>query len=89
VLELTMTVPNKLGLHIRAVSKFVNIAGRFQSAININIGSKTVNGKSLMSLLTLGAKQGDIVKLIVDGLDEQDAMNALTQLINNRFDEPE
>lgn len=89
MLEMTLTIPNKLGLHVRAVSKFVHLAARFQSDVLIQIGTKQVNGKSLMNLLTLGAKQGDSVQLIINGLDEQEAMTAITQLIDSRFDEPE
>ena len=87
--ERRVTIVNKLGLHARAASKFVNLAKRFASKIEIVNTAKTVDGKSIMSIMLLAASQGTEIGLRIEGEDENDAMQAITDLIADRFGEGE
>ena len=80
---------NKLGLHARAASKFVTTASAFGCNIQAGKDGKMVDGKSIMSVMMLAASKGTELDIQCDGGDEVKAMNALTELINNRFDEAE
>lgn len=84
-----ITIINKLGLHARAAAKFVNVACRFGSNIRVTRGEKEVDGKSIMSVMMLAAAQGSLLQLNISGDDEQLALDALNELINNKFDEAE
>ena len=85
----TVTIVNKLGLHARAAAKFVTLASSFASDIKVARNGQEVNGKSIMGVMMLAASKGTELTLQFEGSDEQAAMNALTTLINNRFDEDE
>lgn len=85
----TITIINKLGLHARASAKFVAMAARFQSQLEVKKGSQTVNGKSIMGIMMLAANQGTTLELCIDGPDEQEMLTALKQLIENYFGEGE
>ena len=87
--ERKVTVINKLGLHARAASKFVNLAKRYASKIEVVTVAKTVDGKSIMSIMLLAASQGTEIGLRIDGDDEVDAIQAITDLIADRFGEGE
>ncbi|HEY6528938.1 MAG TPA: HPr family phosphocarrier protein [Cellvibrionaceae bacterium] len=80
---------NKLGLHARAAAKFANTANRFSSTIEVSCGEKTINGKSIMSLMLLAASQGTAISLSTTGKDATEALEALLELIANKFDEGE
>lgn len=79
---------NKLGLHARAAAKFVQMAARFSSHIEVIKNGKTVNGKSIMGVMMLAASQSTWIELNISGEDEEQAMLALETLINERFGEP-
>lgn len=84
----TVTITNKLGLHARPASLFVKTAAQFESDIKIEKDGIEVNGKSIMGVMMLAAEQGSKVILKADGADEEDAIKALTELIEVRtFDE--
>ncbi len=85
----TIMIQNKLGLHARAAAKFVNHAGKFQSEIQVVRGEKKVNGKSIMGVMMLAARQGTDIELHIDGGDAEAAMNDLEALINDKFGEAE
>ena len=87
--ERTVVIVNKLGLHARAASKFVNLAKRFASRIEVQSAAKCVDGKSIMSIMLLAASQGTEISLRIHGEDEVDAMQAITELIADRFGEGE
>lgn len=89
MLDKTVTIRNKLGLHARAAVKFVNLANRFGSSIKIVKDGDEIDGKSILGILTLAATQGTSIRLLVSGKDEEAAMAALVDLIGNRFDEKE
>jgi phosphocarrier protein len=89
MLDKTVAIRNKLGLHARAAVKFVNLSNRFSSSVKIVKDGDEIDGKSILGILTLAATQGSSIRLIVAGKDEEAAMAALVELIANRFDEKE
>ena len=84
-----ITIINKLGLHARAAAKLSALASSFKSQIQIEKSGRCVDCKSIMAVMMLAASKGTEIVLHIDGDDESAAFEALTQLINNRFDEPE
>ena len=80
---------NKLGLHARAAAQLVQLASGFSSHIEIEKDERRVNGKSIVGVMMLAAGKGSKITLYVDGEDEQDSMDKLVELINNRFNEDE
>ncbi len=84
-----VTIINKLGLHARAAAKFVTIASKYESTIEVECKKNKVNGKSIMGVMMLAASKGIEIELQISGDDEDQAVEALTTLINNRFDEKE
>ncbi len=89
MLQRTITISNKLGLHARASAKFVSTASHFASHIDVKRGTKVVNGKSIMGIMMLAATKGTELELQVSGDDEAAAMTALVDLIDNKFGEGE
>ena len=89
MLEKKIAIKNKLGLHARAAVKFVNLANRFGASVKIVKDGSEIDGKSILGILTLAAIQGSEIMLLVAGKDEDSALKALADLINNRFDEKE
>ncbi len=87
--SLDTCIINKLGLHARAAAKFANTANRFVCQIDVICKGKTVNGKSIMSLMLLAASQGTPLSIATDGQDADEALSCLQALIENRFDEGE
>lgn len=84
-----ITIINKLGLHARAAAKLVHLASRYASESKLIRGDKVVNGKSIMGVMMLAANRGTEIELLVEGSDEELAMKALAELIDNRFGESE
>lgn len=82
-------VKNRLGLHGRAAGKFMRIAVRFKSDIKLSRGDREamVDGKSILEILTLAAKQGTSVVMTAQGEDEREAVEALRSLIDDNFGE--
>ncbi|HYU36222.1 MAG TPA: HPr family phosphocarrier protein [Thermoanaerobaculia bacterium] len=87
MIEKEAEIVNRLGLHARAAAKLVHMAGGFQSRITVEKDGDEVDAKSILGVLLLAAGQGSQVKIRCDGEDEQDALRAVTGLIENRFDE--
>lgn len=85
--EENVTIVNQLGLHARAAARFVETASKFEARIEICRGAESVDGKSILGILTLAAPIGSELKLVVDGPDEDDAVEALAQLVGDRFGE--
>jgi len=83
----TVTLINKLGLHARASAKLVSLASEFESEITLTRNGQAVNAKSIMGLMMLAAAKGAELELCADGRDEQRALEALIELIHNRFGE--
>lgn len=82
-----ITISNRAGLHARAAAKLVEIAGSYASTIEIGTAEKRVDGKSILSIMLLAAGPGSELELIIDGDDEQEALKAIQDLIDNRFGE--
>lgn len=87
--QVQIEIINKLGLHARAASKLVATASRFESKIDINKDGQMADAKSIMSVLMLAASKGMMLNIEANGADEKEALEAICQLINNRFDEAE
>lgn len=85
----TITIINKLGLHARAASKLVNCASRFASEVTLIKQDNRVNAKSIMGVMMLAASKGVELQIEIEGEDEQACRDALVELINSRFGEPE
>ncbi|MEN8906209.1 MAG: HPr family phosphocarrier protein [Clostridiales bacterium] len=77
---------NKSGLHARPASIIVSQLKKFKSNIEISNGSKSCNAKSLTGLLTLGAHQGTKLTITADGIDENEVIKELKNLIENEID---
>lgn len=82
-------IKNKLGLHARAAAKLVHTAARFKSDIKVKKGDEEVDGKSILGILLLAAGRGAVVTVRADGEDERAALEAVEQLIDQKFDEVE
>ena len=89
MIEHSICIINKLGLHARAAAKLVSCASAFSSKGKIEFNGKSVDGKSIMSVMMLAASKDCHILLQVDGQDEENALQAICELINNRFDEEE
>ncbi len=86
-LERQFTIINELGMHARAATRFVQVANRYRSDVDVEKDGQTVNGKSIMGVLMLVAAQGTVIKVRVRGDDAEEAMTALAELINGKFGE--
>ncbi|RZU00544.1 HPr family phosphocarrier protein [Rivibacter subsaxonicus] len=84
-----ITINNKLGLHARASAKLTKLAGSYPCEVFISRGSRRVNAKSIMGVMMLAAGIGTEVELETDGEREQEAMDVLLALINDKFGEGE
>ncbi|MEW6330455.1 MAG: HPr family phosphocarrier protein [Pseudomonadota bacterium] len=84
-----LIIINKLGMHARASAKFVSLAGEFSAEITLKRNGQQVNGKSIMGIMMLAAAKGAEIEVCADGKDEKKALEALADLINNRFGEGE
>jgi phosphocarrier protein len=89
MIEQDITISNKLGLHARAAAKLVHVANSHAAEVLIRKDSQEVNGKSIMGVMMLAASVGTTIRLITRGEDEQQAMDALVTLIQDRFGEGE
>lgn len=82
-----VTIQNQLGLHTRAAAKLVDTAKKFASKIELTYRNRTVDCKSIMGVITLGAVKNSVVDVIIDGDDEQHALDAIRKLIDAKFGE--
>ncbi|MDH3284137.1 MAG: HPr family phosphocarrier protein [Acidobacteriota bacterium] len=85
--ERTISIRNQLGFHARAASRFVDLASSFRSRIEIRMNGVAVDGKSILGILTLAAPCGASVRLVAEGLDAEEALDRLVELIERRFGE--
>lgn len=82
-----LVIQNKLGLHTRAAAKLVDTAKKFASRIELIYRDRAVDCKSIMGVITLGAQKDNVIEVIITGEDENEAMEALAKLINDKFGE--
>jgi len=87
MIESLITIKNRTGLHARAAAKLVETISGFSSTIELRNGTKTVDGKSILSVMMLAASPGTQLTLIVDGVDENEVVTAITSLVENNFGE--
>lgn len=87
MIEKTQIIINKLGLHARAAAKLSHLANMFSANIYLIYNEDKVNAKSLLGILTLAASVGNELTLQASGEDEQEAITAISELFNRKFDE--
>lgn len=87
MIERTLHVVNRLGLHARASAKLAQLAGRFRASAMLRFRGREINAKSIMGLMTLAAACGSELMLRADGPDEVALADALTDLFARKFDE--
>jgi phosphocarrier protein HPr len=80
-----VVVTNPQGLHARPADQFVKLASRFESRVELIKGSERVDGKSILSLLTLAATEGTQLSIEVTGRDAEQALEALADLVAHNF----
>jgi phosphocarrier protein HPr len=85
--EKEIAIVNRLGLHARAATMFVQVANRFLSEVWVAKDDIEVDGKSILGLLMLGANQGSKLRIRIDGPDAPEAMREIEGLIQSRLDE--
>ncbi len=86
-LRRTATITNQRGLHARASAKFVKLVATFNAEIAVRRGESVVSGESIMGLMMLAAGPGTTIELRAKGAQATEAMGALLDLINRKFDE--
>ena len=89
MLEREATIVNKLGLHARAAAKLVSAASGYAAEITLEKQGQKVNGKSIMGVMMLAASKGSVIEIMVSGDGEEEAMDRLIELIENKFGEGE
>lgn len=89
MLNESITVQNKLGLHTRAAAKLVALASQFESKIQLQHNERLADCKSIMAIILLGGSKGTHMNLLITGADELEARDAIINLFENRFGEVE
>ena len=89
MIKMTTTISNKLGLHARASAKLTKLAGSFPCEVGMSRSGRRVNAKSIMGVMMLAAGQGVQIDIETQGEREQEAMDALLALVNDKFGEGE
>ena len=82
-----LQIVNKKGLHARASAKFVQLVERFQADVSVTRGGETVGGTSIMGLMMLSAAPGTSITVTASGPEARAVLDALTELVGNRFGE--
>lgn len=85
--EKVVTVSNAVGIHMRPADLLSRAAARFEASIEIEKDGQVIDGKSIMSILSLGAQQGTQLKLRACGVDAKEAVDVLATLFDQGFDE--
>ena len=87
MVEKSFTIVNRLGIHARPAAQIVKTANRFNAEIEIVLDSMRVNAKSIMGVMTLAAARGCTIEVCASGDDGAEAVDALGELIRNKFGE--
>ncbi len=87
MVEKEVVVRNRAGIHARPAALIVQTASQFASHIEFKKDHETINAKSIMGIITLGAGYNSAITIAADGTDEQEAVASLAQLFENRFEE--
>ena len=86
-IQTRLTLLNAMGLHARAAAAFVKALKDLEVEVTVSWEGQTANGRSVLDLLTLGAPQGSVLEIQIQGVDADEALSTLTRLVANRFDE--
>jgi len=87
MIEKTVTVINRAGIHARPSALLVQTTKNFKSNIYFEKNNDRINAKSIMGIITLGAAYGTVLKIIADGEDEQNAVDTISRLFESKFEE--
>lgn len=87
MIKTSFIVTNRAGLHARTAARLVSTTATFDSSIEIGNDEKMVDAKSILSIMLLAASQGSELTLHIDGPDEEEALKAIQELVDNRFGE--
>ncbi|MBT4884179.1 MAG: HPr family phosphocarrier protein [Glaciecola sp.] len=87
VAEQTVTILNKMGLHARPASQLAQLAAQFSAEITVHQGDKQADAVSVLGLMMLESRQGKTVRVVARGVDAQAALNAVVDLISQKFNE--
>ncbi|HOJ47721.1 MAG TPA: HPr family phosphocarrier protein [Bacillota bacterium] len=87
MLSKNITIQNSVGLHARPATYFIQKANSYKSSIWIENSDRRANAKSLLGVLSLGISKGDEITILADGVDEQEAVDGLVELILKGFNE--
>lgn len=87
VVERSVTVRNKNGIHARPASEFVKLAAKFDSEISVGKDDMWVNGKSIMGVMTLAAEYGSTLVIRAEGADAEEAAGALAECLRRTWQE--
>ncbi|MEE8436064.1 MAG: HPr family phosphocarrier protein [bacterium] len=84
-----ITIINKLGLHARAAAKLVQLSNQFSSNISLEKDGEDANAKNIMEVLMLASAKDTQLRIVAEGQDEMQALEEISALINNKFEEEE
>ena len=87
MIKTSVTISNKLGLHARASAKLTKLVAGFRSDVHLSRNGRRINAKSIMGVMMLAAEMGSELTITVDGGDQDRAIEALVDLVNNKFHE--
>jgi len=87
MVEKTVTIKNRAGIHARPAALLVERANKFTSDIFLEKDGEQINGKSIMGILTLAATYNTPIKIIAEGSDETEAVEAICRLFEHKFEE--
>lgn len=82
-----VVIGNEAGMHARPASIFVKEAARFKSDIKVIKDDKEANGKSIISILSMGANKDNVITILAEGPDEKEAVDCLVELVESKFNE--
>lgn len=82
-----VTINNQVGLHARPATFFIQKANEFKSTIWVEKDDRRVNAKSLLGVLSLGIVKGTVISIVADGVDEVQAVEMLSELVDRQFEE--
>ena len=89
VCRATLEIVNKLGLHARAAVLLVQASSRFDATVTVSKEGQSVDGRSIMGVMMLAAEQGSRIDVETSGPEARAALDAITELVANRFNEAE
>ena len=88
-LSARLTIINKLGLHARAATKLAQLSLKFDAKITVKLDDKQADASSIMAIMLLAGGQGKTVEVTAEGVDAEQALQSISQLITDKFDEGE